>query len=178
MFLSHKPAELILLKGEPQLAPVSGTNLSEVTNTASLLFFDAADKNFYYPVSGRWFRTPQLRGTWQFASDRLPDDFRKFPISHPKAYIRASVPGTDEAEDAVLLASVPEVAVINRKDAAKEAKVVYVGSPDFKPIEGTKLQYAANTPSDVILAEGNTISARSRSTTPLTSTLQTPITKR
>jgi hypothetical protein len=154
VFLAQQPSELILLKGEPKLAPIPGTALSDVTNTESLLFFHNGDAHYYFLVSGRWFKNTQLRGNWEFASDRLPEDFQKIPLSHPKSFVRASVPGTDEAEDAVLLAGVPQVAVINRKEAAKEAKVTYVGAPDFKAVEGTSLQYAVNTPSDVILASG------------------------
>ena len=150
VYVSYKPSELILLQGNAKFAPISGTALSEVTNTKSLLFFHNVDKHYYYLTSGRWFRNQQLRGTWEFASDKLPADFQKIPPTHPKAHVLASVPGTNEAADAVLLASVPQMAVINRKEAAKEAKVTYIGNPEFKPIEGTTLQYAANTPADVI----------------------------
>ncbi|NWF82702.1 MAG: hypothetical protein HXY18_02600, partial [Bryobacteraceae bacterium] len=150
VYVSLKPAELVLLEGEARFAPIQGTALSEVTNTKSLLFYHNPSKTYYFLTSGRWFRSQQLRGTWDFASDSLPEDFRKIPASHPKSHVLASVPGTGEAADAVLLASVPQVAVINRKQAAGEAKAVYVGAPEFKPIEGTTLQYAANTPADVI----------------------------
>jgi uncharacterized membrane protein YgcG len=150
VYISNKPSELILLQGQPAFTPISGTSISEVTNTKSLLFYENNSKTYYYLTSGRWFRNQQLRGNWEFASDSLPEEFRKIPPNHPKGHVLASVPGTDEAADAVLLASVPQVAVINRKQAAAEAKVVYVGKPEFKPITGTSLQYAANTPSDVI----------------------------
>lgn len=153
VYISQKPAELILLEGEAKFAPIAGTELSEVTNTKSLLFYLNSNKTYYYLTSGRWFKSEQLRGTWQFASDSLPAEFKKIPSNHPKAHVLASVPGTDEAADAVLLASVPQVAVINKKQAASEAKAVFVGAPEFKPIEGTSLQYAANTPSDVIQAQ-------------------------
>jgi hypothetical protein len=55
-----------------------------------------------------------------------------------------------EAADAVLLASVPQMAVINRKEAPAHAKADYIGERQFKRIEQTDLQYAANTPADVI----------------------------
>ncbi len=150
VFVANKPSELILTQGPPALAPIAGTSLSEVTNTKSLLFFHSGDKNYYYLTSGRWFRNAQLRGLWEYASDKLPADFQKIPPKHPKGIVLSSVPGTSQAEDAVLLASVPQMAVINRQEAAKEAKVIYVGEPQFKPVEQTTLQYAANTQSDVI----------------------------
>ncbi len=150
VYVVYKPAELILLEGEPKFKPIEGTMLSEVTNTKSLLFYNNTDKNYYFLISGRWFKNPLLRGNWEFASDQLPADFAKIPKTHAKAHVLASVPGTIEAADAVLLASVPQMAVVNRKEAAAQAKAVYVGAPDFKPIEQTSLQYAVNTPSDVI----------------------------
>jgi hypothetical protein len=150
VFVTYKPAELILLEGEPRFQPVAGTVLSDITNTKSLLFYHNGEKNYYFLVSGRWFRNQMLRGVWEYCSDKLPEDFKKFPASHPKAAIRASVPGTIEAADAVLLASVPQVGIVNRKQAAAEAKATYIGAPQFKPIQETSLEYAVNTPADVI----------------------------
>ncbi|MCX6627615.1 MAG: hypothetical protein NTW28_08300 [Candidatus Solibacter sp.] len=150
VFVTQKPSELVLLNGEPKLQPIPGTMLSEVGNTESPLFFDNNPKTYYFLTSGRWFKNQQLRGIWEYASDKLPTDFAKIPATDPKASVRASVPGTIEASDAVLLASVPQMAVVDRKAASAEAKVTYIGAPEFKPIENTKLQYAVNTPADVI----------------------------
>jgi hypothetical protein len=150
VYVSNKPAELILTTGAPKYIPIAGTQLSEVSNTKSLLFFHNGDKNYYFLTAGRWFRNANLRGNWEFASDKLPADFQKIPKNHAKAHVLASVPGTMEAQDAVLLASVPQIAVISRAEAAKQAKVDYVGTPEFKPIEGTTLKYGVNTPGDVI----------------------------
>ena len=62
----------------------------------------------------------------------------------------ASVPGTPEAEDAVLIAQIPTTVTVNAAQAAAEVKVSYVGQPQFQPIEGTSMQYAVNTPNKVI----------------------------
>lgn len=150
VYIADKPAELLLLDGEPVKKPIPGTQISEVSNTKSLLFYHEDARSYYYLTSGRWFRNQNLRGTWEFASDILPADFKLIPPAHPKAHVLASVPGTLEAQDAVLLASVPQMAVVNRQQAAAQAKTVYVGNPEFKPINGTQLQYAVNTPNDVI----------------------------
>ena len=72
VYVSNKPSELILLDGEPKLTPINGTQLSEVTNTKSLLFFHAGTKQFYYLAAGRWFKNPTLRGNWEYTSDSLP----------------------------------------------------------------------------------------------------------
>jgi hypothetical protein len=64
--------------------------------------------------------------------------------------ILASVPRTGEAKDAVLLAQVPTTIVVDPTAPAAQANVTYSGDPQFKPIEGTSLSYASNTPDKVI----------------------------
>ena len=64
--------------------------------------------------------------------------------------VLASVPGTPQAEDAVLMAQVPTTAVINPTTAAQQVKVNYNGTPQLAPITGTTMSYATNTPNRVI----------------------------
>jgi hypothetical protein len=59
-----------------------------------------------------------------------------------------SVPGTPEAQEAVLLAQIPQTATVKRSEA--KVTVTYAGEPQFKPITGTAMQYAVNTSFDVI----------------------------
>ena len=89
-------------------------------------------------------------GPWSFATNSLPADFQKIPPSSPMGGVLASVPGTQQAEDAVLMAQVPTTAVINPTTAAKQVKVKYTGTPQFSPITGTTMSYATNTPNRVI----------------------------
>ena len=145
----NKPTELIVINGQPSMQPVAGTQLQWVVNTECDLFFDTADKNYYFLTSGRWFKTQVLNsGKWEAATVNLPEDFKKIPADHPRAQILAAVPGTKQADEAVLAASIPTTATLDRKTA--DAKVQYVGDPKFKPIEGTSVSYAENTPSDVL----------------------------
>jgi hypothetical protein len=144
----NKPSELIVLRGSPEAAPVAGTQLSWVTNTESDLFFHAGTRRYYFLTSGRWFQNSTLQGPWHYASATLPEDFKKIPSDHARAHVLAAVPGTREAEDAVLLAAIPRTAQVNRNEA--KAEVQYVGEPEFVPIPGTPVAYARNTPSDVL----------------------------
>ncbi|MEE9568090.1 MAG: hypothetical protein V3W37_01790 [Candidatus Binatia bacterium] len=148
VFVSEVPAELILIHGEPTLVLIEGTQLLWVTNTESDLFLSRSDSHFYYLVSGRWFQASNLEEKWSFATENLPEDFAKIPPEHPRASVLASVPGTSQAEEAVMLAQIPQKATVER-DKIK-ASVSYQGDPEFKPIEGTGMYYAANTSSDVI----------------------------
>ncbi|WP_052572985.1 hypothetical protein [Haloferula sp. BvORR071] len=150
VFYSDKPAELISFKGDPVWEKIEGTKLSFANNTESDVFQNEADGSIYYLVSGRWFKTTKIDEPWTYAGNNLPEDFSKIPEDGPCGDVLASVPGTEEAEDAVILASVPVEAVVHIKEAEAKAKASYQGAPEFKPIEGTQMQYAANTSSDVI----------------------------
>ena len=151
LFLSEQPAELIQMKGEPDYKPIPQTNLVWVSNTDSDLIFYPTDNHYYYLVSGRWFKTKSLEnGPWAFATPSLPADFKKIPVDHAIGPVRASVPGTREAEEAVIQASIPQTAKINKK-TAKAPEVVYAGGkPEFKEIESTTLKRAVNTEHDII----------------------------
>lgn len=149
VFYSTKPSEVILFQGQPAYRNISGTELSFASNTDADLFIYNPTKDYYYLAAGRWFQAPSLKGPWTFATPQLPPDFAKIPRNNPAARVLVSVPGTEEAEDAVLLAQVPTTATVDLK-AAEQANVTYSGDPEFKPIEGTSLEYATNTPDKVI----------------------------
>lgn len=151
VYFSDGPAEIIVFGGQPQWTPIPGTQLSYGTNTASTVFKYAPTGAYYFLTSGRWFTTTNpLAGSWTFATYELPEDFKNIPSSSPAGKVLASVPGTPEAEDAVLIAQVPTTATVTPA-AAKEVQVSYAGGqPQFQPIEGTSMMYAVNTPNRVI----------------------------
>ena len=150
VFFSSVPAELVLTQGAPVYTKIPGTQLLFVANTESDLFADNTARQFYILLSGRWFRSTSLAGPWTYAGNTLPADFAKIPSDSPRSRVLASVPGTVEASDAVMLAQVPTTAIVNRAEVEAKVKVTYDGAPQFKPIEGTNLQYASNTPEKVI----------------------------
>lgn len=153
VFSSKEPAELLLTAGKPEYKPIPQTRLLEITNTDSLLMLDSAGGNFYYQAAGRWFRAPKLDGPWGAASTDLPEDFSKIPDDHPLAFVKATVPGTDEAADAVLLASVPQSTYVDSTEPPT-LEVTYKGEPDFQPIPSTTVKYAVNSPFSVFLVDG------------------------
>jgi hypothetical protein len=148
VFTSTRPAELILLTGEPKYAPVTGTGLQWVSNTESDVFRMGTTGTVYYLVAGRWFSAPDFTGPWTFATPSLPGDFKQISLEHPRSRVLASVPGTDQAAEAVLLASIPQTARVNRKEI-KAPEVDFQGDPQFTAIEQTSVQRAVNTDKDV-----------------------------
>ena len=140
VFVSTKPAELIVTQGQPSYNAIKGTALMRVSNSDSTVFKDTADNSFYLLVAGRWFRAAGINGPWTAASKDLPSDFAKIPSDSGSAFVRASVPGTREAQQAVLLASVPTTTTVNT--ATPAVQVTYDGTPQFQPIPGTTVQSA------------------------------------
>jgi hypothetical protein len=152
VFVTAKPAELIVTDGPPALQPIPQTNLSRVSNSESVLFRNSSDNKFYFLAAGRWFSADELSGPWAAASATLPADFAAIPEGDANDFVKASVPGTQESRDAVLLASVPSTTTVKLTEAP--VQVTYNGQPKFVVIEGTPVQYAVNTPKSVFLAEG------------------------
>src|SRR5207249_3966129 len=147
---SNKSAEIILFDGQPVYAQIPNTQLEYATNTNSVVFVFTPTQQFYYLTAGRWFSAMDLQGPWTYATPDLPADFAKIPLNNPASAILASVPGTEEAKDAVLLAQVPTTITVNQKEAATKVKVEYAGYPKFEPIKGMSMAYATNTPDKVI----------------------------
>jgi hypothetical protein len=150
VFVSTSPAELILLRGNPVYVPVPNANgLLWVSNTDSDLFRLGETGPVYYLVAGRWFSAPEFSGPWTFATPSLPPHFARIGVDHPRARVLASVPGTPQAIEAVVLAQVPQTAQVNRTGLVAP-QVTYQGEPQFQVIEQTTLRRAVNTDKDVI----------------------------
>ena len=152
VFVSYEPAELIVTRGAPELEPLVGTSLMTVANSDSDLFYHTGDKHYYFLAAGRWFKSVSVSGPWVAASASLPADFRQIPEDSDEADVLASVPGTPDATEAVILASIPQKATVSRSDVT--LNVVYDGKPDFRLIESTTVRSAHNTPYNVFLVDG------------------------
>ena len=149
VFVSTTPAELIETQGEPNLLPIDGTHLRHVANSGNAIFFYIENLHYYVLISGRWFKSSSLRGEWTFvAPGELPADFQKIPPDHEKSNVLASVPGTQQAQEAVIANSIPQTATIQVAQAS--LTVPYEGAPSFAPIPSTTLSYATNTVTPVI----------------------------
>lgn len=149
IFVSERPAELILIDRAASVRPVGGPGLEYVTTTESDLF--RYERIYYYLVSGRWFTATRLDGPWKFTAE-LPEAFLEIPEDHEKGHVLAAIPGTFAATSAAIEAQIPVKATIKR-DAGNEITVNYAGDPEFEAIEGTEVQRAVNSPADVFLID-------------------------
>jgi hypothetical protein len=152
VYVEFGPAELIETKGGPQYKSIPGTGLEYADNTNGNLF--RLSGRYYILISGRWFGAASLQGPWTFVSGSdLPTNFAKIPLTDPKSTVLASVPGTPQAQEAVIANSIPQTASITRSEA--ELNVKYDGEAVFVPIQGTSMSYAQNTSSPVIKGSDN-----------------------
>ena len=155
VYVSTVPAELIETEGAPNLLTISGTDLLYIPNCSRALFYYLDDGQYYLLISGRWFKAASLYGPWVFVpAGKLPSDFQKIPPDHEKSNALVSVPGTPQAQEAVIANSIPQTATINRTNTT--LTVVYAGDPSFVAIPSTSLTYAANTATPVVRIDAKT----------------------
>jgi hypothetical protein len=151
VLVATEPTELIVTQGAPNYTPIDGTQLLYVSNTTGHVFKHLGDQQTYVLVSGRWFHAPGPDGPWTHVPGAsLPPDFAKIPDDSPKENVKASVPGTPQAQEAVIANSIPETAAIKRSEVKLPPPTYDGGSPQLKPIEGTPLFYVVNSPYPVI----------------------------
>jgi hypothetical protein len=147
--VSTKPAELLQTTGPADMKPIQGTQLLYVTNTDNDIFMDIASQRFYALLSGRWFAAAKLGSVgWAYIdAEKLPADFAKIPEGSPKDGVLASVPGTTASKEAVLDASIPQTAKVDR---SATITVNYDGDPKWRLIEGTAIYEAENASTAVL----------------------------
>jgi hypothetical protein len=154
IYVSTEPAELLQTQGDPEVAPIPNTALLYVTNTENDIFVHTTSQAHYVLLAGRWFSAQSMRGPWTYvAPDKLPADFARIPETHVKANVLVSVAGTPQAKEALIANSIPQTATVARSTTT--LTVDYDGTPKFKTIENTTLQYAVNTSTPVIVVHSN-----------------------
>ena len=105
VFVSTDPAELIVLAGAISYKPIQGAPTLLWVRTPRPTcsgWARPATSTSSSPAAGS--SRPGLDGPWTFATTSLPEDFKKIPIEHDALAVLASVPGTPQATEAVLLA--------------------------------------------------------------------------
>jgi hypothetical protein len=152
VFVSTVPAELVVITGKPNYLKVQGAStLLWLSNTEADVFRMGLNGDYYFLVAGRWFKASSLDGPWTFATPTLPDDFKKIPVEHPRSRVLASIPGTPQATEAVLLASIPRTARVNKKELKAPDVVYQGGQPQVQEIKGSKgVQQVVNTDKDIV----------------------------
>jgi hypothetical protein len=147
-----RPSELILVDGVPDYKTIEGTTLLYVDNTESDIVMDINSQQHFVLLSGRWYASKTLQdGDWKFTEpNNLPNDFSKIPAESDIGNVRTSVPGTEEANAAVLEQTIPQTATVDRTTTVE---VSFDGNPEFKKIDGSEVSYAENSDKTVLLVK-------------------------
>jgi len=153
LIVTTKPSEIITSTGKMEYEPVGETSLLFVKNSENDILLDITSQQHFVLINGRWYSSKTMKDeAWTFVEpSNLPEDFAKIPDEASISSVKASVPGTVEAKEAVYEQQMPQTAVVDRKTATTAVK--YDGKPKFEKMEGTSVQYALNTESTVIKIE-------------------------
>ena len=156
VYVASRPTELIVTDGEPNFVPLTGTELLYATNTTGNIFKYLRDNKTYVLLAGRWFRAASLSGPWEYVPHKsLPADFARIPDNSPKENVKASVPDTSQAREALVANSIPQTTKVYR-DNSGFVDLVFDGEPELAPIQGTPLSYVVNCSTPVIMVDNQT----------------------
>jgi hypothetical protein len=139
--LKHKPPDiiwatnrtvLVLLQGEPILRPVPDSPLEHVVNTPALIVRIKGEGKFYLNGAGRWFAAESIKGPWSLAQTVPPE-------------VSAASPDSAGSTQPAGVGPPPRILI-----STSPAELLLSDSlPDFRPIRGTALQYAADSDSQL-----------------------------
>ncbi|MBP1728591.1 MAG: autotransporter [Deltaproteobacteria bacterium] len=153
IYIATSPSELVVTEGEPNFVPLAGTELLYVTNTTGNIFQYLRDNRTYLLLAGRWFRAASLAGPWEYVPHKsLPGDFARIPDDSPKENVKAAVPDTVQAREALVANSIPQTTSVKRGDAGF-VDLVIDGEPELATIQGTPLSYVSNCSTPVIMVD-------------------------
>ena len=148
VIISQSPAILVPIDGAPVLRPLPNNSIfKRVINTKALILQRIAEKDFYIHVFDGWLMANSIQGPWTLPfippkglpaiakaanATHLVDMLDGGPNANPKPSLANGVP-------TIYTSQVPT------------ELIVFKGQPDFVPIIGTSLLWAANTTSDVLV---------------------------
>lgn len=148
ILVATEPSELVVIEGEPEYESIEGTDLLAVSNTESDLVMETTTQRHFLLLSGRWYEGEGFQGPWTFAAaDALPDSFVRIPADGDYGHLLTFVGGTQQAQEALIEAQVPQTAPVKR-DAT--IRVTYDGDPRFEAVGDTAMSYAINTEDQVL----------------------------
>ena len=127
------------MQGAPTLLWVNNT---EATCSAW------ADRRFLFLVAGRWFKA-RPRRTVDVRHADAAGGVQADPGRAPRSRVLASVPGTRQATEAVLLAPIPRTARVNKKEL-KAPESSTRASRSSSRLSSQASQQAVNTDKDIV----------------------------
>ena len=151
VIVAYSPAILVPIDGAPVMKPVPGhSGVQRVVNTRALILQGGFGDQFYIHVYDGWLQSSSLGGPWAQAT--------MGPLVRSRADAIAQELAKSNTVDLLTggAKANPKPSLANGAPAIYTAQVptelvVFRGQPDFVPIVGTQLLWAANTTSDVLI---------------------------
>ena len=157
VLVSYTPAILVPIDGAPVLKPVPDRpEAQRVINTRALILQHRTSGTYYLHVYDGWLQSNAITGPWTqgFIGPFVKSALDAIAQSLAKAGTVDLLDGGPKANPKPSLAN--GVPTIYTSQAPSEL-IVFKGQPDFVPIVGTQLLWAANTTSDVLIDTGSNL---------------------
>ena len=152
VIVSYSPAILVPIDGAPVLKPVpSNSRFQRVINTRALILQVGPGQSFYIHVYDGWLASNAITGPWA-QSFHLPLGMDRVAQTLASSGAVDMLDGGAKANPKPSLAN--GVPTIYTSQVPAEL-IMFKGQPDFQPVVGTQLLWAANTTSDVLIDISN-----------------------
>jgi len=146
IIVSYSPAILIAISGTPVLRDVLDTRFERVINTRALILREKRGTTYYLHVYDGWLSAAAVNGPWTLATD-MPWGISDVANNLTKSGQVDPLSGGNTQPAPSLANGVPTIYV----SETPAELIVFKGQPNFQPISGTALLWAANTTADVIV---------------------------
>lgn len=149
IIFSTKPAILVSIDGPPVYRPVTGTDLQRAINTKALVLKDKSGTVYLHVLDG-YVEAPAIDGPWKVAGHpptgaaQAEEQARQSP-NPPEFFDASTDAATNSTATPSLMSGAPDIYVSTQPAEL----IMFEGQPNFTPIEGTHLLYAANTTANV-----------------------------
>ena len=151
VLVSNSPAILVPIDGTPVFKPVGNSGFQRIINTKALILQGGPGNALYLPVYDGWLSAASLQGPW-LQTSTLPAGLAATAQSVAKTGAVDMLKGSPDAKPRPSLANgVPSIMI----SQVPSELIIFNGQPDFVPINGTQLLWAANTTSDVFVNTAN-----------------------
>lgn len=140
IFFSKSSAALMLLHGEPVLAPIPGLTIKSVPNTNWSLFKDESAGKWYLRNDNTWLEAGDYTGPWGWAGT-LPAELAQLPDDGNWRSTKVAVGQWGDAPQ------FPPPHVFVSTEPAE--LILLIGEPVVRPVGELGLSYVANTESQL-----------------------------
>jgi hypothetical protein len=144
ILVSYRPALLVSIDDPPVVRPIPDTRFERVINTHALILRQQGSTTFYMHLYDGWLYAGTVDGPW-YQPMILPSGMDQVAANLSKAGIVDLIDGGNAKPKPSLARGVPTIYVSH----TPAELLVFNGSANFAPIEGTSLHWASNTANDV-----------------------------